>query len=67
MTASATGDAQYLLDDPMDASDPGSTPDRYEVAPLFESGGPEDGPVPTMPGGGCPEQFPVERDGACWR
>ncbi len=32
---------------------------------LLEAGGPMDGPVPAMPGGGCPKEYPVERDGAC--
>jgi len=34
---------------------------------LLEAGGPADGPVPVMPGGGCPEEYPVERSGACHR
>lgn len=33
---------------------------------LFVSGGPEDGPVPAMPGGSCPEEFPVARGGGCF-
>ena len=32
---------------------------------LFKSGGPKDGPVPLMPDGGCPAEFPVKQDGAC--
>ena len=32
---------------------------------LFNSGGPADGPVPLMPDGGCPAEFPEKRDGAC--
>lgn len=32
---------------------------------LLQAGGPGGGPMPVMPGGGCPEEFPVERDGAC--
>lgn len=39
---------------------------QYNTTPLFESGGPEDGPLPQMPGGGCPEEFPVEKDGGCY-
>lgn len=31
---------------------------------LFESGGPGDGPLPLMPGGGCPSGY-AEQDGAC--
>ena len=34
---------------------------------LMESGGSEDGAVPTMPGGGCLEEFPVLSRGACYR
>ena len=33
--------------------------------PLLQAGGPEDGPVPPMPGGGCPREFPVEADDGC--
>ena len=33
---------------------------------LFNSGGSSIGPVPLMPDGGCPSQFPAERDGACY-
>lgn len=32
---------------------------------LFESGGPENGPVPLMPDGGCPVEYPVKQDRAC--
>jgi hypothetical protein len=39
---------------------------QYQSAPLLESGGSFAGPVPAMPGGGCPEEFPVARDGGCW-
>ena len=35
-------------------------------ADLFEAGGPEGGPVPLMPNGGCPQEFPTVRDGACY-
>ena len=33
---------------------------------LFDSGGSSIGPVPLMPDGGCPSQFPAQRDGACY-
>jgi len=39
---------------------------QYETTPLFTSGGPEDGPVPPMPGGGCPPEYPVEKDDGCY-
>jgi hypothetical protein len=33
---------------------------------ILESGGPENGPVPLMPDGGCPAEFPVKDDGLCY-
>ena len=33
---------------------------------LFEAGGPSSGPVPLMPNGSCPREFPAMRDGACY-
>jgi hypothetical protein len=33
---------------------------------LLEAGGPTSGPVPLMPNGGCPREFPTMRDGACY-
>ncbi len=35
-------------------------------ADLFEAGGPEGGPVPLMPNGSCPREFPTVRDGTCY-
>jgi endonuclease YncB( thermonuclease family) len=32
---------------------------------MLDSGGPENGPVPLMPDGSCPVEYPVERDGLC--
>lgn len=37
-----------------------------ERGPLMDAGGPTAGPVPLMPGGGCPEEYPVRRHGACY-
>ncbi len=34
---------------------------------MLESGGPENGPVPLMPDGGCPAELPVERADLCYR
>jgi hypothetical protein len=33
---------------------------------ILDSGGPAEGPIPLMPGGGCPKEYPVEKDGACY-
>jgi hypothetical protein len=56
------------------ASTPASTPAPAPRSPkpkskrnLFDSGGPENGPVPLMPEGGCPAEFPVERAGLCYQ
>jgi len=38
----------------------------FQTVPVFESGGPEDGPVPPMPGGDCPAEFPVEENAGCY-
>ena len=35
-------------------------------ASLMNAGGPPEGPVPLMPGGNCPKEYPVERSGACY-
>jgi hypothetical protein len=34
---------------------------------ILDSGGPKNGPVPLMSGGGCPDEYPVELGGACYR
>ncbi len=54
------------------ASAPASTPASPSRKPkpkrnLFDSGGSENGPVPLMPDGGCPAEFPVERVGLCYQ
>jgi hypothetical protein len=33
---------------------------------LFNAGGPIRGPVPLMPDGGCPKEFPVKHNGLCY-
>lgn len=40
---------------------------RDETRRLLEAGGPTDGPVPAMPGGSCPKEYPHERSGDCYR
>ena len=42
-----------------------ATDDQYGDDDLMDAGGPAGGPVPPMPGGGCPVEYPAERDGAC--
>jgi hypothetical protein len=33
---------------------------------LFDAGGPTVGPVPLMPDGGCPKEYPIKRADACY-
>lgn len=33
---------------------------------LLKAGGPATGPVPLMPGGGCPKEYPVQKGGSCY-
>jgi hypothetical protein len=50
---------------PQPSADGGSQVlDRY--GSLLEAGGPTSGPVPLMPDGGCPREFPAMRDGVCY-
>ena len=35
--------------------------------PAFNAGGPPKGPVPVMPGGDCPQEFPAKKGNACYR
>ena len=61
---------QYQTTSSDDTSDDGGTTQyettQYDPTPLMQSGGPEDGPVPPLPSGGCPDEFPVEKDDACF-
>ena len=44
---------------------PTPQPNRDE-GELMSAGGPEAGPVPKLPGGSCPKEFPQERGRACY-
>ena len=41
--------------------------DREGRGRLLDAGGAQNGPAPTLPGGGCPAEFPVEQGNACYR
>ena len=49
------------------SSDNDRRDDREGRRRLLEAGGPQDGPAPALPGGGCPAEFPVEQGNACYR
>jgi micrococcal nuclease len=58
---------------PQSATPPPATPQPAPPATPFgdrtvlDSGGPENGPVPLMPGGGCPVEYPTQRGNVCYR
>jgi len=64
--AEAQGDIQQPgpIQEPGPIQQPGP---QQKGGQLMNAGGPADGPIPLMPGGGCPAEFPTEKDGACYR
>lgn len=50
---------------PAPAPDPAPAPRERTSEDLLEAGGPQRGPVPLMPGGGCPPEYPLKRVGGC--
>jgi len=67
---SPEAEAQFEVQQPGPIQVPGEIQQpgpQDRAGPLLKAGGPSDGPVPPMPGGGCPEGYPVERAGACYR
>jgi endonuclease YncB( thermonuclease family) len=51
---------------PTPSPSPAPSPPPIERT-ILESGGPEGGPVPLMPGGGCPVEYPTQRGALCYR
>jgi hypothetical protein len=45
---------------------PPSPPPSPPPGPLMNAGGSSRGPVPLMPNGSCPQEFPAKRDGTCY-
>ena len=80
-SANATSDnstTDISTSDPS-TSDPSATTDQYAASAaadqyqqstaasvLFDSGGPASGAVPLMSDGSCPDEFPTQRNGACY-
>src|SRR5215212_9357990 len=44
---------------------PAPQPEPAPPPPLMKAGGPQRGPVPVMPNGTCPKEFPVKQGGTC--
>ena len=63
-TASPTPEATTSTASPSPST--GSPAPTQERRPLMDAGGPTAGPVPLMPGGGCPDEYPVRRHGVCY-
>jgi hypothetical protein len=57
-SASATASASASA-----SASPGPTVDPTHI----DAGGPKNGPVPLMPDGGCPVEYPHERGDLCYR
>jgi len=51
---------------PSPKTPPPAPPPQPDRGTLMEAGGPTEGPVPVMPGGGCPEEFSVKKGEACY-
>jgi hypothetical protein len=45
----------------------GTAPPTTPPDSMLDSGGPEKGPVPLMPDGGCPVEYPTQRGDLCYR
>ncbi len=64
---------QILYGDALDANINGTACDEGDFfgrqnnssQSLLEAGGPGEGPVPPMPSGGCPKEFPLQKGEAC--
>ncbi len=55
------------IGEPRDISSPDEPTDEDEDrGELLRAGGPEEGPVPAMPDGECPPEFPTKQGGACY-
>ena len=50
---------------PTSTASPTATADQDD-RDLFNAGGPSSGPVPLMPDGSCPVEFPVKQNEACY-
>jgi hypothetical protein len=65
-TASATATASPSPTPAPATPEPTRSPSPQPSPNLFDSGGPTVGPVPLMPGGGCPKEYPIKRADACY-
>jgi hypothetical protein len=58
------------IGEPRDISspdEPANEDEDEDRGELLRAGGPEEGPVPAMPDGECPPEFPTKQGGACYR
>jgi hypothetical protein len=52
---------------PTTTTAPATPPPTTPPTTVIDSGGPKHGPVPLLPGGGCPSEYPREQSDACHR
>ena len=63
-TSSASSSSDASASPQADEQD-GQTRGSRQDDDLMRSGGPHDGPVPLMPDGSCPAEFPTRQNGLC--
>jgi hypothetical protein len=63
-----TASVSAAVNDPGTTTASAAVTDQYNkgTGTLFNAGGPTSGAVPLMPDGGCPAEFPIQREGACY-
>ena len=65
-TASATATASASPTPEPTTPEPAPSPTPQPNPNLFDSGGPKVGPVPLLPNGGCPKEYPIKRADTCY-
>ncbi len=63
--STSSGSQETTTDGRETTSSPSSEQYSGKKGSLLEAGGPSEGPAPRMPGGGCPDEFPVEKPDGC--
>jgi hypothetical protein len=62
-TTNANADPATSSADPATTSSASASP---KPSRTLDSGGPRYGPVPHLPNGGCPVEYPIEREDGCY-
>ncbi len=62
----ACDEEDFFVEQSSPRENPDSNSSSRPRGELLRAGGPGEGPVPLMPGGGCPGEYPVESETACY-